>query len=393
MITVDKKKNCTGCGACISACPVRAVSFTEDTEGFRYPHVETDKCIRCNKCNRSCPMVEVNNPVLESNFNYPNQFFAGQLKDTKILREVSSGGVFWALAQTILSQEGVVYGAIQENVENVHHIRATSIEQALVIRKSKYFQSDVGNCYELAKSDLKAGKIVLFSGTACQIAGLNVYLNKAYENLYTCDVVCHGVPAMKAWRAFREEYEAKYGKIITNLVFRDKSLGWSKNQYCITHNDGSVFRQRSTQHLFHAGYLQGLFYRPSCGSCRFSKLPRVSDITLADFWRYNGEFHSKDKDLGVSLISINNEHGMKLLIESKAYLKIEKTTRELALSSCKHLNENPSENHNRKAFFDELDSNGYYAAADKFIHTEVNYSLTHRLLNKIRHIMRCENAE
>lgn len=388
MIEIKDKRRCTGCGLCVSVCPMTAIGMDEDEEGFRYPRIDIVKCIGCNKCEKFCPMTNEERTVPQENMNSQPIFLAGQLKDAEALSEVSSGGAFWALAQAILDQNGIIYGAVQSNVDYIYHVRVADLQEAKKMRRSKYFQSDVGECYRLAQNDLKEGKIVLFSGTACQIAALNSYLNRSYDNLFTCDVVCHGVPSMKVWRAYRREYENKTGKKIVQLVFRDKSSGWSKNQYLITHEDGSIMRQRSTQHLFHAGYLQGLFYRPSCGSCNFSKIPRVSDITLADFWRYTGKFHGKKHDFGVSLISVNNKHGLKLIGAAEKYLSLENTTRELALSSCKHLHENPSENANRKAFFEEFNKNGYFAAAEKYITIDKPKSIFAKVCKKIKRIMR-----
>lgn len=386
MITISNKRLCTGCKACANACPVNAIEYIEDDEGFWYPAVCFDKCINCSKCERVCPMLKEDHGVPDENKAFPNLFFSAQLMNKDELATVSSGGTFWALTKSVFDQNGVVYGAAQHDVDRIHHERAETVEEAARFRRSKYFQSDSNTVYQQAETDLKNGSVVLFSGTGCQIAGLNCFLGKEYKNLYTCEVVCHGVPSFKVWKKYREEKEAKESKTISGLVFRDKSAGWSQNQYEITYSDGTVEKERSTKQLFHSGYLQGLFYRPSCGSCPFASLPRVADITMADYWKYQGQL-LKNGDIGVSLLSVNSEKGLKLLEESKKYLFVEETSRELALESCRHMDEHPSENPNREAFISECLDNGYEHAAKRFFSEYRKQPFLLRAYRKIRHIV------
>lgn len=386
MIEIKDKRQCTGCAACLNACPVHVIDMVEDIEGFIYPSVNIKDCIDCHLCEKSCPMLKGREVLCETHEDYP-LYYAGQLKNKEDLFEVSSGGAFWAFAQAVIEKGGVVYGAIQENVDHIFHIRASSLEDIKLIRRSKYFQSEIGLSYQRAKEDLKKGVLVLFSGTGCQIAGLKAYLNKDFSNLFTCDVVCHGVPSRKVWNKYRLEKEENEGKRIVNLVFRDKSFGWSRNHYNITYDDGTIEKEFSDKQLFHAGYLSGLFYRPSCGVCLFASLPRVSDITLADYWKYEGRFRQPNNDLGVSLITVNNEKGECLLQLSSKLLDIDTTERDLALNSCKHLDEHPSENPNRASFFEAFNKDGYFATAKKFISRNNKINLLKRMVNKLRRII------
>ena len=386
MIEITDKRNCTGCGACINACPRQIITLEEDSDGFIYPRIKVEDCIECHLCEKSCPMLKDKSEISKDYAGYP-QFYAGQLKREEDLLEVSSGGAFWAFSQTLIESGGIVYGAVQEDVDHIYHVRADNLDGIKNIRRSKYFQSDTGLTFQQVKEDLKRGLTVLYSGTGCQIAGLKGFLNKEYDNLITCDVVCHGVPSMKVWEAYRKEKEEREGKRIVDLVFRDKSAGWSHNQYKITYEDGSMEKEASTQQLFHAGYLRGLFYRPSCGCCRFASPPRVADITLADYWRYEGRFRQPDSDLGVSLITVNSEKGNKLLQQSSKYLDYDTTERKLALSSCKHLDEHPSENPDRGNFFNLFNKEGYYAAAKKYITVGNKTNLLMRIARKIKRII------
>ena len=386
MIEIKDKKYCTGCGACINACPRHIITMVEDNEGFIYPKVKVEDCIECHLCERSCPMLKDRKVVCQSYDNYP-VFYAGQLKDKNDLMEVSSGGAFWAFSKTIINNGGIVYGAVQTDVDSIYHQRAGTLEEIKAIRRSKYLQSDTRQTFVQVKDDIIKGKCVLYSGTGCQIAGLKAFLGKEFVNLITCEVVCHGVPSRKVWKAYRKEKEEREGKEIKDLVFRDKSAGWRHNQYRITYQDGSVEKEASTRQLFHVGYLKGLFYRPSCGNCRFASLPRVADITLADYWRYEGRFRQQDCDLGVSLITVNNEKGDNLLLQSSKYLEFDASRRDLALNSCKHLDEHPSENPRRADFFKAFYEFGYYAAANKYITNISNTKIIKRFFRKIWRII------
>lgn len=45
---------CVGCRSCEQVCPTGCIVFKPDEEGFLYPKVEEEQCIRCGKCLRHC---------------------------------------------------------------------------------------------------------------------------------------------------------------------------------------------------------------------------------------------------------------------------------------------------------------------------------------------------
>ncbi|MBR4330322.1 MAG: Coenzyme F420 hydrogenase/dehydrogenase, beta subunit C-terminal domain, partial [Candidatus Riflebacteria bacterium] len=384
MFNFTDKKLCSGCNACENICPKYAITMAEDDEGAIYPSVDPEKCISCGLCEKVCPFRSNDLNLLRN--NEKPLFFAAQLKNKQELQEVSSGGAFWGLVQYIISKKGLVYGVVQKNVDHINHIRVDNLEDAKKLRRSKYFQSSTSGIYLEVKNDLNNGKTVLFSGVPCQIAALKSFLGKKYENLYTCEVVCHGVPVKNAWRSYRKEKEQKIGKRIVDLVFRDKSKGWSNNQYKITYEDGSSEYELSVKNPYHRGYLEGLFYRPSCGSCPFSKIPKVADLTLADYWQYKGSLNEYC-NMGVSLVSVNNAHGLSLLDKSREFLEIEKTSRINALKSCRHINNCPEENPQRNDFISHLLKYGYHSASDMFLNSIVdkNKNSSNYFLSKLYH--------
>lgn len=363
MINIEDKRLCTGCGACVSACFKGAIRLEEDEEGFLYPVVNEKECVHCGKCDSVCHM---NKSVQLHNKNQ-EEYYAAYAKQESILKSVSSGGAAWVLTEYFIRNGGVVYGAVQKDIDVIQHERAETIATAEGFKKSKYLQSLIGECYKNAKDDLLNNKTVLFTGTPCQIAGLYGYLGKDYNNLFTIDIVCHGVPSVLAFRNYKEEMEKKYKSKMKKIIFRDKTYGWNNNQYCIQYENGLIIRESSGVHLFHGAYLQGLFYRPSCGECKYAALPRIADFTLADFWKYQGKLKESNNNCGISLILCNTEKASKLIPELSKSLNIERVTEKMAIDSCRHLTKCPVENSNREKFFKCMKKSGYTVAAKKYI--------------------------
>jgi len=362
MLKLNGKRECSGCGACADTCPKDAIRLVADVEGFRYPQVDANKCIHCGKCESVCPMRNNNLRPGKETAGWTPEFFAAQLLDRNELDKVSSGGAFWALAKTVVLGKGVVYGAMLEDLDTIRHVRAATLDEAAGLRRSKYLPSDLSGIYRTVRKDLDQGSRVLFSGTGCQVAGLLSFLGRPRENLVTCEVVCHGIPSPDVWRAWRKEHESAVGKRIVGLIFRDKSAGWKNNQYRIEYEDGSSAVVPSVTHDFHAGYLAGLFSRPSCGRCPFASLPRKADLTLADYWQYHGDLSDERASLGVSLVSVNSHKGATLLGDSKRFLHLEPTSKKKALASCRHLTQSPEESSRRTRFFSDFRKGGYFHA-------------------------------
>lgn len=339
--------------------------MVEDNGGFLFPYINIDTCIECHKCEKTCPVLLPYSRPDDATYVY-----AAQLKNKEELLEVSSGGAFWALAQSVLDSGGVVYGAAQLDINHVQHIRCISVEEARILRRSKYLPSDIGGIYEQVKADLDSHLNVLFSGTGCQIAGLLAFLNKDYDNLTTCDVVCHGIPSMKVWQSYLAEKEHTEKRKMVDVVFRNKSNGWRDNHYMMTYDDGSVEYCPSVQHPFHKGYLKGLFSRLSCSTCPSATLDRITDITLADYWQYKGERFNPMN--GISLVCTHSSKGEMLLQRATKYMEYEPTTIEEAIASCHHLTHAPAQHPKREAFFAMLDKYSYKKASEMCLNKQEN---------------------
>lgn len=50
------KEDCCGCAACVSICPTRSIKMETDEEGFNYPLINSDTCVRCYQCLKVCPI-------------------------------------------------------------------------------------------------------------------------------------------------------------------------------------------------------------------------------------------------------------------------------------------------------------------------------------------------
>ena len=186
---------CCGCTACSSACPVNAIQMTADEEGFLYPLVDEKICIGCGKCEQVCQLKN------DEGRSDPLFIYAAKNIDLDSRMHSSSGGMFRLLAEYMETQGGVIYGAAFDDAFRVCHQRAVCQNEWEKFCVSKYVQSDMGDCYSMVKKDLEDGLPVLFSGTPCQIEGLNRFLvDVDTDKLLICDMICYGVPSPKIWR-------------------------------------------------------------------------------------------------------------------------------------------------------------------------------------------------
>ena len=301
---------CTGCGACYNICPVNAIEMRPDSEGFLFPVIDETKCVHCGKCLAACP---AHSPVYE-NAETPECYAV--MGDDTLRKKSSSGGVFSMLADWILEQGGAVCGAAYtDDYYAVEQILVKSKEELHKLRGSKYVQSNTGEIYKEVKACLKQGMPVLFTGTPCQIAAVNSYLSKPYENLYTVDLVCHGVPSPAVYKAFVKEQEEKHNSKAVRVSFRDKDIVKWDVSTAIDFADGQQYRKKRNECAYMKSFLSLLTLRKCCGHCPFAKLPRQGDMTIADFWdihRFNPKY---DDRKGTSLVLPNNEKG-KIMLEA-----------------------------------------------------------------------------
>lgn len=310
MISINDKKDCCGCLACVQSCPKRCIRLLEDGEGFLYPSVDKDTCVGCGKCEKVCPML------CGTSKRTPEATYAATNLDEYVRSHSSSGGIFSLLSEYVIRHGGVVFGAaFNDNMEVVHSY-TESVEGLAKFRGSKYVQSRTEDSLLDAERFLKEGRDVLYSGTPCQVAGLKSYLGKTYGNLLAVDFVCHGVPSPGIFREYLGE-ESRKGKIV-DVNFRDKVTGWKNYSMTLLYDDtakdpGCIQSEIFHKNLYMKGFLGNLYLRPSCHSCRFKEGGSGSDITLGDFWGIDKIRPELDDDKGISLVIANNERADGLL--------------------------------------------------------------------------------
>lgn len=212
-----------------------------------------------------------------------------------------------------VNEGGVIFGAAFDEEFNVRHRYAETIETCEKFNGSKYVQSKIGSTFKEAKKFLEECRIVLFSGTQCQIKGLNLFLRKTYDNLITVDVTCHGVPSSMVFDKYKMELENKNNSKIETFKFKDESIGWHKSSIVVEFNNGNKYFKTLNEGLYMRGFLKNLYLRPSCYECKDKNFTSGSDISLADYWGVEKIQSEFDDDMGISLALVNNQRGCKLI--------------------------------------------------------------------------------
>lgn len=306
-----KNMDCTGCSACINSCPTGAISSEKDCYGFLYPTINASKCICCNKCVAVCPVINF------SEEKKPPLCCYMIIAENDIRALSSSGGAFTALARVVLENNGVVFGAAINDDLTVCHREAHSEAELKPLQKSKYVQSIMGNAMQKVKTYLENGRDVLFAGCPCQVAGLRSYLGRAYKNLWTVDVICHGVPSAQMLQ------DSLSGiKNISSIDFRDKNYGWECMGMTVIKQNGSRQRLSYNESRYEQGFHPNITLRESCYNCKFCEFPRQGDVSIGDFWNVKAYCPEVDDKNGVSAVLVNTEHGSKLLEASRKYLEL-----------------------------------------------------------------------
>lgn len=310
-------KECTGCLACTDSCQHNAINYYIGNDGHYYVEVNEEQCVGCLICENVCPITSKQKYGESENA----LFYAAWNKDDAERMESASGGAFSAMAHYMIERGGVVIGAATQNVCDVRHIAITDIEGLKRLQGSKYTQSNTSSIYRETYELLKEGRMVLFSGTGCQVGGLLSYLKKKkYEGkLITVDLICGGVPSKLLLQKFveNEPYEVK--RIVS---YRTKVSGWKPKGFIynlkVEDAEGKIHDYTGKRNMITTAFSTEMTNRYSCYDCNFVGTHRKSDFTIGDLWgddQFPNEHHS-----GLSLVVVHNEKANQLLAEMNNYL-------------------------------------------------------------------------
>ena len=381
------KSHCTGCGACASICPKEALTIKYNDEGFYYPHLNQDLCIDCKSCEKVCHVLNLEIPEQPSR---QYDVFMCKSHDKDLVMKSSSGGIFSTLAEYILKKGGVVYGARYNfDKEQLEHCSTDecSIDE---LRKSKYIESYTGDILKKVGDNLKTGRMVLFCGTPCQIAGLSSYLNKkkiSTENLVRVRFICHGVPSNKFFTEYKHFEEKRYGAKMTCFDFRPKTSGWASSDWLMEFANGKSNRGNYMHYYYYYYYYyfqKNYALRESCYQCEHLK-HETTDFTIADFWGvvyYKPELKEKE---GLSLVLTHTPKANSLLSEIRNTCEVE----QLPLSATDYIYKDAPEKamllEGRNIMMKKVLQYGYMKVAKDTLRTEIIKNKIHTFLSNIKH--------
>ena len=349
MIEITDKSQCCGCTACSSICPKKAIVMKQDEEGFVYPIIDKTKCVNCGLCDKVCPVKNAKEDTFEQKAYLVNN------KNEEIRKDSTSGGAFTPIAEYVLNEGGVVFGATFDKNYSVIHTYVENKEELSKFRGSKYVQSFLGDSFKQVKEFLNNDRMVCFSGTPCQIEGLKSFLQKDYKKLITVDVMCHAAPSPLVWKKYLNYEMSKLkGNKIEKVLFRDKSkYGYKYSTMTIKTDKDEYSRGVETDPYLRA-FFGDLSDRPSCYDCKFKKQCHVSDFTIWDCFVVDNFDKNLDDDKGTSRILVNTENGRNIFEEIKENFNYTEVETQSLVKNVKEMLHSVEVNERRTQFFKDL---------------------------------------
>lgn len=398
MKEICAKEYCTGCTACMNVCQHKAIMMAPDCYGFLYPSIDATKCVDCKLCTKVCP---ANNNVKK---RIPKEGYVCHAKSVDEQMTSTSGGAISVISRFILKKGGIVYGCTITIDNETKHIRVSSEEQLAKLKGSKYVQSNLESVFLSVKGDLTKGTLVLFSGTPCQVAGLNSFLRKDYSNLYTIDFVCHGVPSQAYLKDSLASISSKKDILSARLLFRYKHIPFYYR--CLPDYARSNVNIRSTYGLhfvdnkcrlvysevypynnYILGFLTGLTYRESCYKCKYATPGRVSDFTCGDYYDKALTLFLPGASRLASMLSINSTRAELLFSQISSYLEYHNVEYRDIVDNHRQLREPMPMHSLRSEFLAVYPKLGFEVAMDQVMRSEKKRIIRNQKLDKIANLV------
>ena len=377
---IDKIKNkCCGCSACVNKCPHDAIRMVRNNEGFSYPEINADLCSKCNVCESVCSVLSVadkRHPV-----TLLEEAYGAVVKDKKLQYESSSGGVFSLLAENILKDDGIVFGAaFSDDFGSVKHISISDVSDLYKLRGSKYIQSETGNSFSDIKNRLEQGQKVLFSGTPCQVAGLKVFLHKDYDNLLCADVICHGTPPAALWQKYLDHIEKQYNGKTVSVNFRHKERGWKEFGLNLEKENIRYYKSMKEDPYIRM-FLRNYCLRESCYQCKIKNDGYQSDITIGDFWGVETIAPEISDDMGVSLVIIHTNKGENLFEKIQPLIKSIPVAKDQSVSHNSAYYKSVVRPNERNFFFEDMNKLSWDKLTKKYLTEKIVVKIKRKIKN------------
>ena len=380
------KIQCTGCSACASSCNRDVIVMGKDDAGFPIPLVANpEKCVECGICESVCPSF---NPKTEKK-NPEEIAIIAQIKDENIRKESASGGMFSAIAITVLKKGGMVYGAAYDYENEILKCSSTNECSLDALKKSKYVESYMGKTFKKVGLDLKENRFVLFCGTPCQCRGLRSYINcmnLSSQKLLVVRFICHGVPSHLFLTEYKHWMEKKRKSKIVAIDFRPKTYGWRTQSIALKFKNKTVYKAPCTCDFYLLSFFNNILLKKCCYECNFDK-EDSADMTIADFWGIH-YYHPKNKDQeGLSVVLAHSEKGKNMIEKIKSNCSIEL----LPTSAIKYLfgsRDYLQSKQKRQLLIKEVQKKGYMTTVLKYFAFQIQKNKFKWFLSRLKHFVK-----
>ena len=384
---IEQNDKCYGCGACVEVCPKSCLELTKDALGFKSVRfISNDSCVSCGACSKVCEALN-----MRKGQNIIFKRFYAQNKNMEVLKRSSSGGVFTALANYVFKNGGCVWGVCMTPNGKNEFMCADDYDSLKALCGSKYVEVDTQLPFLEVQKQLKSGRLVLFSGTPCQIQAMNAYLNNVnYENLILVDLLCYGVQSPVMWEKYLSEINPSCSKIV-NLQMRFKKPGWENYSMKVEFENGRKYKKSRWKDPYLLSYASNLYNRPICTNCKAKGFPRISDITLGDFWQIDTlpSIPREVKiDLGVSIVLTHSQCGFEIIKQLEEELHIYELPKDVFVNMIDRFSECSRENVKKESFFAEVEQRGFKYAVKNNIENQLYMRLRFKYLKVKRMLKR-----